>query len=269
MWPNFTRYAISTPSSPRRRGPSDKQFTAVQSRACRGTRRAHTENGDTLTGWVPACAGTTGIYTVVLALVFIAAVLPGCASTPQQESTLTPAIDSATPASKPAPRDVDRDFRSAIALMQAEDWRAAAERLEAITMAQPGLSGPWVNLGIARVKLGDSSGAEQAFKKAIEVNSQQAEARNQLGIIYRRSGRLDEAQSIYNEALKYDPGHADAHWNLAILHDRYLPDPALALAHYEQYQQLTQSDDAQLQQWIARLREQLPQAVEMTAGVSK
>lgn len=211
----------------------------------------------------------TGTNAALFALALSAALLAGCASAPRQESTLTPAIDSATPASKPAPQDVDRDFRSAIALMQAEDWQAAADRLDAITTAQPGLSGAWVNLGIARVKLGDSGGAEQAFKTAIEANSQQTEAWNQLGIIYRRSGRLDEAQFIYNEALKHDPGYADAHWNLAILHDSYLPDPALALAHYEQYQQLTQSDDAQLQQWITSLREQLPQTVEMTAGVSK
>ena len=153
--------------------------------------------------------------------------------------------------------------------MQAEDWHAAADRLGVITAAQPGLSGAWVNLGITRVKLGDSTGAEAAFKKAIEANSRQAEAWNQLGIIYRRSGRLDEAQAVYNEALKHDPENADAHWNLAILHDRYLPEPALAVAHYEQYQQLTQSDDAQLQQWIAGLHEQLTQAAKMTAGVTK
>jgi Tfp pilus assembly protein PilF len=209
------------------------------------------------------------INGVLLALVLIAAALSGCASAPQQESTLTPAADSATPAGKPPGPDVERDFRTAIALMQAEDWHAAADRLGAITTAQPGLSGAWVNLGITRIKLGDSTGAEAAFRKAIDANSQQAEAWNQLGILYRRSGRLEEAQSTYNEALKHDPGHANAHWNLAILHDRYLPDPALALTHYEQYQLLTQSDDAQLEQWIASLREQLPKAVEMTAGVTK
>jgi tetratricopeptide (TPR) repeat protein len=205
----------------------------------------------------------------VFALVFIAAALSGCASAPQQGNVLAPALDSAAPENKPAGGNVENEFRSALALMQAEDWHAAADTLGAITAAQPGLSGAWVNLGIVRVKLGDSAGAEAAFKQAIDSNSRQAEACNQLGIIYRRSGRLEDAQLIYNEALKRDPGHADAHWNLAILHDHYLPDPALALAHYEQYQQLTQSDDARLQQWIASLREQLPKAVEMTAGVSK
>lgn len=195
--------------------------------------------------------------------------LGGCASAPQQESLSESQPGRAVPVGKPPARDVEADFRSALALMQAGDWHAAAERLEPVTEAAPQLAGAWVNLGIARAKLGDSSGAEQAFKQALEANSRQAEAWNQLGIIYRRSGRLDEAQFTYNEALKHDPHHANAHWNLAILHDRYLPDPALALAHYEQYQQLTQSDDARLQQWIAALREQLPKAVEMTAGVTK
>jgi tetratricopeptide (TPR) repeat protein len=204
-----------------------------------------------------------------LTLVFTAAVLSGCAGIPQQESTRAPAPDSNSPANEQPSGDVDSHFRSAIALMQAEDWHAAANSLAAITATEPGLSGAWVNLGIARTKLGDSTGAEAAFKKAIEANSRNAEAWNQLGVIYRRSGRLDQAQSSYNEALKRDRGHANAHWNLAILHDSYLPDPALALAHYEKYQQLTQSDDAQLKLWIAGLREQLPKAVKMTAGVSK
>jgi Flp pilus assembly protein TadD len=205
----------------------------------------------------------------VNAVLLAGILLGGCASAPQQESTRAPSPDTPTPASKPPSVDVEHDFRSALALIQSEDWQAAADRLDAITMTDPGLSGAWVNLGIVRVKLGDSTAAEQAFKKAIEANSQQLEAWNQLGIIYRRSGRLEEAQFIYNEALKHDPGYADTHWNLAILHDRYLPDPALALAHYQQYQQLTQSNDPQLQQWIASLREQLPKTVEMTAGVTK
>jgi tetratricopeptide (TPR) repeat protein len=249
----------------------------VQSFDCRETKQAYPDAVGKRTDWIPApafaggrlCAGTTGINAAVFALLFSAATLSGCAGLPQQETARAPAHDSTAPANKPPSGDVDSDFRSAIALMQAEDWHAAADRLEAISKAEPGLSTPWVNLGIARTKLGDSAGAETAFKKAIEANSRNAEAWNQLGVVYRRSGRLDEALFSYNEALKRERGHSDAHWNLAILHDRYLPDPALALAHYEQYQQLTQSDDAQLQQWIASLREQLPKAVGMTAGVTK
>ncbi len=197
--------------------------------------------------------------------------IAGCAGTPVQESSQAPAPDITPPVpAREAPQgDVEQAFRSAVALMQAGDWRAAAGDLDGITRSNPELPGAWVNLGIARNMQGDTSAAEQAFRKAVELDPGQAEAWNQLGMLYRRSNRLDDARASYNEALKHDPAHVHAHWNLAILHDRYQPDPALALAHYEQYQQLTQSDDAQLQQWIARQREQLPNPVEMTAGVTK
>jgi tetratricopeptide (TPR) repeat protein len=72
-------------------------------------------------------------------------------------------------------------------------------------------------------------------------------------MLYRRHGRLDEAQFIYEEALRRDPDNSNIHWNLAILYDRYLPNPRQALAHYQRYQQLTASDDPQLQAWITTL----------------
>jgi tetratricopeptide (TPR) repeat protein len=200
---------------------------------------------------------------VVLA---IALLLAGCATTPQQ-TALTPAQTSTT--SQVTRVDTESAFRAAVNEMQHEDWHAAAERLQAITAQDPQLPGAWVNLGIAHVQLGDAAAAEADFHHALEVNAQHAESWNQLGMLYRRSNRLEDAQQAYLEALKAAPDHVDAHWNLAILYDRFLPDPAQALAHYTRYQQLTQSTDPQLQQWITGLQEQLPKPVNMTAGVSK
>ena len=168
-------------------------------------------------------------------------------------------------------KDVKGKYRYALALMADEDWHGAAAELQRITSTHPDLSGPWVNLGIVKTRLGDSAAAGTAFKHALDANARNAEAYNQLGMLYRRSGRLEDARDIYNEGLRQSPDHADLHWNLAILHDRYLPVAKLALTHYERYQQLTKSDDAQLQQWIAQLREQIPatELVKMTAEANK
>ena len=152
--------------------------------------------------------------------------------------------------------DVEGEFQTALQLMQAEDWYAAADKLVALTAAKPRLSGPWTNLGIVRNKIGDTAGAEAAFKKAIDANASQIVAYNELGIIYRRSGRLEQAAFIYNEGLKIDPNDKDIHWNIGILYDSYLPNPSQALRHYEYYQQLTQSEDRQLLSWISALRDQ-------------
>ncbi len=143
--------------------------------------------------------------------------------------------------------------QQAVSLMQQEKWQDAVTRLETITAQQAALSGPWLNLGIAYTKRGNSEAAEAAFKKSIDVNAANIEAYNQLGLLYRRTGRLEEARFMYETALKSDPDNSNIHWNLGILHDKYLPDPRKALLHYRQYQQLTGTDDPQLQAWINSL----------------
>ena len=156
------------------------------------------------------------------------------------------------------------DYLDAIALMQEHEWLAAQQRLSPITVLHPQLSGPWLNLGITRLQLGDSSAAEAAFMRSLEANPGNIEACNQLGILYRRAGRLDEARRFYEAALLHDPDYADAHWNLGILHDQYLSNPQQALQHYERFQEITGSGDQQLQAWIDELRQQT-RAVSMTA----
>ena len=191
----------------------------------------------------PAMNSQTGkighqLAAVVILLAMLAA---GCSTT----------RDSKVPVSKAQPTtDVVVLHQRAVALMQQERWHEAVQSLETITARQDELSGPWLNLGIAYSKSGDSASAEMAFKKSIDMNTMNIEAYNQLGILYRRSGRLEEAGSIYESALAIDPDNTNIHWNLGILHDRYLPDPRKALLHYQRYQQLTGSDDMQLQAWI-------------------
>lgn len=162
--------------------------------------------------------------------------------------------------------EIKTDYQHALESMQAEQWHTASEQLTQITTRQPSLSGPWVNLGITRTMLGDHTGAETAFKKAIDANSRTIEAYNQLGMLYRRHGRLDEAQFIYEEALRRDPDNSNIHWNLGILYDRYLSNPPRALQHYQRYRQLTGSDDPRLLAWIAGL-EKRNHGDNMTAGV--
>ena len=180
---------------------------------------------------------------------------------------------ASTQSLKPAPAmaevtlDSSMSHQQAVTLMQQEKWQQAVTQLEVLTAQHDSLSGPWLNLGIAYTKTGNSESAEVAFKKSIDMNTANIEAYNQLGILYRRTGRLKEAGFIYETALKSDPDNASIHWNLGILHDKYLPDPRKALLHYQRYQQLTNSDDPQLQAWINNLRTDT-QKSSLTAKVS-
>ena len=172
--------------------------------------------------------------------------LAGCSSMPGERQT-TPQQHAITPA-------LQADYLDVITLMQSQQWVTAQQQLLSITTTHPELSGPWLNLGITHLQLGDSSAAEAAFKRALEANPGNIEACNQLGILARRAGRLDDARRYYEAALLNDPDYPDAHWNLGILHDRYLSNPQRALQHYEHYQVITGTADPNLQGWIDELR---------------
>jgi tetratricopeptide (TPR) repeat protein len=99
------------------------------------------------------------------------------------------------------------------------------------------------------------------------VNAANVEAYNQLGILYRRSGRYEEARFSYETALETEPDNTSLHWNLAILHDTDLPDPSKALLHFQRYQQITGSKNPYLLSWINNLAKD-QQTGSMTARVN-
>jgi len=57
------------------------------------------------------------------------------------------------------------------------------------------------------------------LKIAGDLDPQDADIRYLSGVILLRQGRLDEARSMFEEALKRAPQHADAKHNLALLDD--------------------------------------------------
>ena len=192
---------------------------------------------------LPHCIKLSCRLAGALLFIIFTQLLTACSSTSIQRSLTV---------SAPTP-ELKTSYQHAIQSMQTEQWQTAREQLTTITTQQPSLSGPWINLGITQTMLGDHTGAETAFKTALDVNHRAIEAYNQLGMLYRRQDRLDESQFIYEEALRLEPDNRNLHWNLAILYDRYLPNPRQALQHYQRYQQLTGSDDSLLQAWISRL----------------
>jgi tetratricopeptide (TPR) repeat protein len=217
---------------------------------------------------IPGPARTRAAAVLAVLLMSSSLLLTGCAGAPSQQKD-TPAQAVTGSVTRVSSADVEPAFQAAIRSMQAEDWQTAVTQLETLTAQNPGLAGAWANLGIAHVQIGNATAAESDFRHALDLNPKLADAWNQLGMLYRRANRLEEANNAWQQALAADPKHVDANWNLAILYDRYLTDPAQALAHYTRYQELTQSTDPQLQQWISALQEQLQAPEKMTAGAAK
>ena len=95
--------------------------------------------------------------------------------------------------------------------------------------------------------------AEAELIRAVELNPLHPVAHNELGIIYRKTGRFTEARASYEAALDIYPGYHHARKNLAILCDLYLSDAACAMQNYEAYM-ATVPNDAEVDIWMADLR---------------
>jgi Flp pilus assembly protein TadD len=154
--------------------------------------------------------------------------------------------------------DVRADYETALSYLQQGRHDEGIELLEQVAAAAPELSAPRIDLGIARHRAGDLEAAESSLLLALESNPEQPVAHNELGIIYRRTGRFDEARKSYEAALAVYPGFHFARRNLAILCDLYLADPECALENYEAYMKTVPSDE-EASMWIADIRYRLDQ----------
>jgi tetratricopeptide (TPR) repeat protein len=149
--------------------------------------------------------------------------------------------------------EVDLAYQEALRHLEQGMLEAGIARLEQVTESAPELAAPRINLGVAHHVAGDLEAAEEQLLKAIELNPLHPVAHNELGIIYRKTGRFAEARSAYEAAIDIYPGYHHARKNLAILCDLYLSDPQCAMQNYEAYMQ-TVPNDAEVDIWMADLR---------------
>jgi len=149
-----------------------------------------------------------------------------------------------------------KDFTSAVAMLNDQDYVNAIDLLQKIIEQSPGVTAPYINIAIAYQHTGKTEQAEGHLKTALDLVPGHPAASNQYGLLYRKSGRFEEARKIYEKALKSFPEYYPAHKNLGILCDLYLNDPACALEHYKIYS-LYMPEDRQVKMWIADLRARL------------
>ena len=151
---------------------------------------------------------------------------------------------------------VREDYERAVMLLEQGQTEQGLQALESVVERAPDVSGPRIDLGIAKHRDGDLESAEEHLLKALELNSHHPVAHNELGIIYRKMGRFAEARRSYEAALAVYPGYHHARRNLGVLCDLYLADLDCALSSYEAYMTTVPGDD-QAAMWIADLRNRM------------
>jgi tetratricopeptide (TPR) repeat protein len=177
--------------------------------------------------------------------------LSACTAAPPQHEPI---------ASVSKPPALPRSYDQALALMQSGDYAQAIPVLLKFIDEEPGLAGPYLNLGIAYRETAQLDVAQEALQKAIGLNPTNAVAHHQIAIVYREQGSFDAALEEYKQALTLAPDYALAHRNLGILYDLYLQQPTAALGHYRTYLELGQQTDSQVRDWVVDLERRVSNA---------
>ena len=209
--------------------------------------------------WTGACCAR-GLLTLCAGLV-----LAGCAGTPQTPPSGDPADVAEVPvealATPEAPVEIapanERLWQSALSAIRESDWTRAEVLLQEITVDQPELAGPWVNLGQVYAQMQRPDDAEAAYLEAVRASPRNCAARNRLGVLSRKAGDFASAEAHYLACVEGSPQYKDAYLNLGILYELYLGKLEDALASYRRYQELSDGENTRVAGWVMDLERRL------------
>lgn len=101
--------------------------------------------------------------------------------------------------------------------------RLAAER--------PGDAAVFNDLGNLLLLAHDPAGAEEAYRKAVELDPQKVSALFNLGLLLQQRGEAREALRHYRQVLEIQPEHAWAHYQVGALYEAW-GSQSRAVEHY-------------------------------------
>ncbi|PKI13823.1 tetratricopeptide repeat protein [Colwellia sp. 12G3] len=157
------------------------------------------------------------------------------------------------------PAKVLKDYQQAISLMNDKKWPQAQLLFDQVILAQPQLSGSYVNKAIIVKQQGKLIQAQGLLNKAIAANKLNLYAHHLQGQVYRLQGKFDEAEHSYLAALAIWPDFTDAQASMAILLELYRGRLLDAHGYYRSYL-LLNSDDEEVKRWQAGLEIKIKRA---------
>ncbi|MBV8199273.1 MAG: tetratricopeptide repeat protein [Acidobacteria bacterium] len=150
-----------------------------------------------------------------------------------------PSLVSGSAASSGPPVSAADCYELAVAL-EADDPAAAEAAYRQALAIDPDLADAHLNLGRLLHEGGDPAAAEAHYRKALAVDPDDALAAYNLGVALQDQRRPREAAEAYEQALGLDPTLADAHFNLSGVYEQ-LGEKTAAFRHPRTCRSLTGS----------------------------
>jgi len=113
--------------------------------------------------------------------------------------------------------EFDRIVREAVALHEAGRYEQALLVYDDATSRWPSLALLWNNRGNTLLELARYAEAAESYRHALQLAPELHDARIALASCLHSLGYLNEAQAACDIVLQAVPGHAEAHWNQALL----------------------------------------------------
>lgn len=225
--------------------------------------RRSTDASPRLAGGAAAAAHPTLPWRLLGATPALVA-LAACAGAPVKPPAPAPAAVK-TAAPKPAvPPAAEARFTEALAQIEAGHSAAAEGALRGLASRYPHLTTPSIDLGLLYRRDGRLSSSAAALEEAVRRDPKCALAWTELGVTERLRGKFDEARNAYARAITADPSYAPAYLDRGVLLDLYLHEPAAALADFRHYQALAGAKRP-VTLWMAELEHRIDAAAAKTA----
>lgn len=121
--------------------------------------------------------------------------------------------------------------------LEEEDPDRAVDVYRRALDRDPGQPDVWLNLGRLLHERGEVAEAERCYRRALELSPGEPVAAFDLGVALQDQERFQEAAAAYERTLALDASFADAHFNLAAVHEA-LGDRQAAFRHLKSYKAL-------------------------------
>jgi tetratricopeptide (TPR) repeat protein len=189
-------------------------------------------------------------YSRVLAVAAALVLVSACS----QDNVRPEAASTTTSPQISVDDSIEQMFTQALTHLKQEEYDEGIVLLETLTAKETRLTAPFVNLGIAYSRTGNTRKAEYNFSRALRLDAGHAVANNELGLLYRKTGRFNAAKSAYMNALVAHPDYLPVRKNLGILCELYLHDLDCALEQYRAYIQYAPEEQT-VARWALELEQ--------------